>query len=246
MTAASAASSSRTRPRSTACSRPGDQRRAASAGCSRGSDPGASGAPPSTSSSPVDSTPTRGPGHDRARRRTPTLASTPRWAGREHGAGGQHDLAACARRRRRGARRRRPPTGRPIRTTAVAVGLGVLHHHDGVGARRQRRAGHDAHGLARLRPASVGAAPAARTPTTSQLDRRAGGVGGPHGVAVDGGVVERRDVLGRDATSSAVHAAERVAQGDGHERRAAGRPPGRSGGRPRAGSPDATVPAAAS
>ena len=149
---------------------------------------------PSTSSSPVDSTPTR------ARRARPPfvrpmLASTPRWPGPSTSRPGRPP-------RRR--RCRRPPAAR----ASPALGRLADEHR----ATRRRPAsvsstmttasapagkgapGHDPHRLARTRPRRSGAAPAARVPITGAhrvVWRGPGRVGGPHRVAVHGGVGER-------------------------------------------------------
>ena len=88
--------------------------------------------------------------------RCPRLASTPRCAGTEHGAGAEHlcpggDVATHS-----------PDVAAGLDRLAqvdpfVYAGPAVdrcapLDHHDGVGPRRHRRAGHDAHRLARPRP----------------------------------------------------------------------------------------------
>ena len=66
-----------------------------------------------------------GPGDARRRPRRPTLASTPRWAGREHRARGDDHVARPRRRRRAGARgcpRARPPrTSTPSSPSGASV-----------------------------------------------------------------------------------------------------------------------------
>ena len=82
-----------------------------------------------------------------------------------------------------------------------AVARGRLHHHDGVGARRDRRAGHDADrlpGTDRHGRCVPGREVAHHVQPDRRGVRRARGVGGPHRVAVHRGVRERRDLLARD------------------------------------------------
>ena len=167
---------------------------AAWAGWSRGSGPAAAAPAPSTSSSPVESTP------DPGRRGTPSTSARPEAGQHPEVAGGEH------------GRRPRRPSGRPAgprRPAHVVAGRG--RHLDrrpavAVGAtsarpsrwRRRRRASarrHDPHRLARARPSSpAGSAPAARVPTTAEAHRGAGRVGRPHREPVHGRVGERRHV----------------------------------------------------
>ena len=158
------------------------------------------------SSSPVESTPTRGRGY------AGTVADA---EAREHAEVRRAEHACPARtpRRRPRGRRRRARTWSPARRrvrdehAVVAVALGALDHHDRVGAVGHRRAGHDADRLAGAdRRPSARARPASSPTTRSRTGAprpRAGGVGGAHRVAVHRGVGERRDRLGRATTGSA-------------------------------------------
>ena len=97
--------------------------------------------------------------------------------------------ARCCARRRLGSSIRR--------TVASPVApSGALDHHHGVGARGHRRAGHDAHRLARADRRGRRPRPAATVPTTASATGWSGGgagdVGGPHGEAVHRRVGERR------------------------------------------------------
>ena len=105
---------------------------------------------------------------------------------------------------------------------AAVPRVGVLHHHHRVRARRERRAGEDAHRLAgahrrlRWRTGRDGA-------DDRERHRSARHVGGADGEPVDGRVGERRDVLGRDHVDRR-DASEGVGErdGDGPERPALG------------------------
>ena len=74
---------------------------------------------------------------------------------------------------------------------AVVVGFGVLLDEDGVGTGRHRRAGEDAHGLARPDGAVVAVAGGGHADDL-QGGRHVGGIGGAHGVAVHRGGIEGR------------------------------------------------------
>ena len=77
----------------------------------------------------------------------------------------------------------------------------VLDHGDRGGARRHRRAGHDADRFARAdRPTGGGSR--GRLAHHGQLGRGVDEIDGADGVPVDGAVVERRDVLARDHVGS--------------------------------------------
>ena len=191
------ASSSPAMPRSTA-SQPASRERARSMGRLESRiRPGASGSGSSTatSSSPVESTPTRARRVTRTRA-TPMLASTPRWAGPEQRPGREHRRAGdqvAARRPHMVAGRGDGP-----HQHAVAVAGGAFHHHDRVGAGRDRRAGHDPDRLARPdRPVGrpAGGQVAHHPQPHRRLEGRADGVGGLQRVAVHGRVGERRDRL---------------------------------------------------
>ena len=83
------------------------------------------------------------------------------------------------------------------RNAVVVERVDVLEADDGVGARRDRRAGHDADGAAGF-DGDAGPMPRACLPDDVQLHRRVlagvGGVGRDDRVAVHGGIVERRQV----------------------------------------------------
>ncbi len=88
-----------------------------------------------------------------------------------------------------GRHRPREPNG------VVADPFGVLDHDHGVGTGRHRRSGHDPDRL--TRPDRHGRSDTGGEFTDhTQFHRNVGDVVGPHGVAVDGGVVERWHVLG--------------------------------------------------
>ena len=146
------------------------------------------------------------------------LASTPRWAGRSTVPAASTTSPA---RTSSPARRTASPAATVLairtRSPVASVSSTMTTASAPVG---HRRTGHDAQGLARLHGA-VGRGAGGEDADGLQLDRGAGGVGGPHGVAVDGGVVERRHRLGRHDVGGQ-DAAEGVAQGDGTrgERRA--------------------------
>ena len=175
----------------------GDERQQHRAGCDSRIWPGCQrSAPSSTSSSPVDSTPTRGAAHTATSVR-PMLASTTEVSRADDGARGDSDRVAAAhvvagrphgvaggRGRCRCARRRSTASVSSTITMASAPG--------GTGAPVMIR-------IASPGPTGVvGAAPAASVPTTRSSHRRVGAASADlHGVAVDRGVGERRDVLGR-------------------------------------------------
>ena len=146
--------------------------------------PWRSGSPGATSSSPVTTTQTRG------RAVTAELGDA---AGRDRGER-ERAAAGCPPRRRPLPRRHpcpgaaRGPDDRRVRERdAVAVHVRALDRHDGVGARRQRRAGGDRHRRVRLELRGIVAG------ERSACDRQLGaGVLGAHGEAVHRGVVERR------------------------------------------------------
>ena len=125
--------------------------------------------------------------------------------GAEHGLVGGHVLA-------RPADRLPGVDGLEDPDRVVVDRLGVLDHHHCICADRHRRAGHDAHCVARtdLDGRGLAGCDRARDP---QRRRGLGGVGGDHRKAVDRSVVERRhelaghDRLGRDQ-------AECVSDGD--------------------------------
>ena len=230
--------------------RPPRPARAAWAGWSRGSGPGPSGAPGGTSSSPVDSTPTRGRGWA-STSVAPMPASTPRWPGVSTLAGGEHRVAGV----QVVARGPHVQARRHLRLDrhdgAVGAALGALDHHDRVGAVGHRRAGHDPHRLARRRARGRrGGRPPPRPRPAARPARLggAGGVGRPHGVAVHRRVGERRHVR-RRRDGLGEHEPGRV--GPGHRQRARrqrrrparGRGPGprRAGSRPAARSADALL-----
>ncbi len=87
--------------------------------------------------------------------------------------------------------------------------LGVLHHHDRVGASRHRRAGHDPDRLP-FHEHVVGGRPGGHLVDDAQLDRHRGDVGTAHGVPVDGRVDERRHVLRGDDRGGEGQPASRV------------------------------------
>ena len=193
--------------------------------------PGASG-PDSTSSSPVESTPTRARGIRAARGGRRCVASTPMRAAVEH-----RRRARTPRRRPRGRRRRGArAAGLDLQgheDAVVAVARGALDHHDRVGTVGHRRAGHDPDRLARSdrdgRRVPGGELADHPEPHRVLLGWHRG-VGGPHRVAVHRGVRERRHRLGR-ADPLGEHEPERVG---------AGRPRPARGGAPRRGPRPAT------
>ena len=195
MVARMASSSSRTCPRSTGVN-PASATRASSVGrlLSR-IWPGCSGAGPTTSSSPVDSTPTRG----RRERRHRGDAER-----RQHADPGGRDLVARRQHLLAGLQvlAHGPQVGAGVDRHLDADGaaavepLGPLDHDDGVGAVGDGGAGEDPHRLPGPEQ-PVGRVPGRHLRHHGQGDGRAGDVGGPHRVAVHGGVGERRDGLGR-------------------------------------------------
>ena len=194
-----AASSSGTWPRSTG-SHPAWATRASSVGrllsriC-----PGRSGSAPVTSSSPVEITPTRGRGWATTSA-TPSDASTPT-------AGGRHLVADAEHHARRPAGPRRRPAGgcraRPPPRCARRARRRAARSARPSRPRRRRRA---SGAPVKMRIASpgrsgtVGRVPGRHLGHHRQGDRSRGGVGRADGVAVHGGVGERRDRLG--ATTS--------------------------------------------
>ena len=111
--------------------------------------PGPRGSPASTSSSPVDSTPIRGRGWTTTSVDT-LVGQAPEVGRRERRA---RRRPRCRRRprpvRRSGRRCPGRRVGRSPRSTPPASGDTHLEHADRVRPRRQRRTGHDPHGLAR-------------------------------------------------------------------------------------------------
>ena len=102
---------------------------------SRGSGPAARGRPPSTSSSPVDRTPTTGRRTDDRRRRHPRWPGRPRCPGVSTVARGDHDGRRLRGRRRadgRGGRER--PAVSTSTTASSSPTRGALDHHHGIGA----------------------------------------------------------------------------------------------------------------
>ena len=93
---------------------------------------------------------------------------------------------------------------------ALVLAAGHLLHDDGVGALRDGRAGHDAHGLAGADHAGEGAAGQGGADHRERALAGAGEVGRAHGVAVHRGVVVRGHVARRDHVLGE-HAAERGA-----------------------------------
>lgn len=122
------------------------------------------------------------------------------------------------------ADRHRPPHPHSHATvdSAVTEQLGVLHHHDGIGARRHRGTGHDANRLTRLQH-PVGVRTGRHLADDRQLDRGSGHGGGDHRVTIDGAVGERGHVL-RGHHRCRQHQAGGFAARhvDRHRRRAAG------------------------
>ena len=122
--------------------------------------------------------------------------------------------AACPARRAPCPRATSSPTGRMCRPGGrgleeahhLAVHLGVLDRHDRVGARRDRRAGRDPHGLAAA-DGRLGPVPDQRAAHDLQLDgplrRRVGDVGGAHREPVHRRRRERGQDLASATTSSA-------------------------------------------
>ena len=178
-----------------------------------------------TSSSPVDSTATRGRPHHVDRAHT---------AGRQHADLARADLraarAAAFRRARCPSRHRRrivrvAAARRSSIAGAVLDELGVLDHHHGVGAARNGAAGRDrgrgaGRHLDRGRDAAGDHLGVKRKPlrrAVAGADR----IGGAHGEAVDIGAVERRHIDRRDHVGGK-HARQRGAQrlGFGRQRRA--------------------------
>ena len=154
--------------------------------------------PGSTISSPVENSATR------TRRRTSSSVEAeprrraPRAARR---AGGRPAARPRPSRTSSPASRRLAPSFSPGGTiTLIAVDRHVLLHEHGVGARRHRRAGEDAD---RLRPASsaCAAARAGGEPSGDRSSRVSPSrveIGVAHRVAVDRGIVERRQIDRRD------------------------------------------------
>ena len=112
-------------------------------------------------------------------------------AGREHELAGAHVLAGVAHGRTRFDRTC------DVHRGAIGGELGDLDHDGRVGARRHRRAGHDAHRLALVDRAVERGARGQRA-DHPQGHRHLGDVGRAHREAVDRGVRERRDGLGCD------------------------------------------------
>ena len=108
--------------------------------------PGVSG-PDSTSSSPVDSTPTRGAGNTGTSCDVDAREHT-EVRGAEHGAGTEHELARLRRRRPAGARARPAAPPAAPSTPSPPSRDGELDDDDGVGAVGHRGAGHDPDRLA--------------------------------------------------------------------------------------------------
>ena len=171
---------------------------------------------PSTSSSPVDSTPTRA-GREHGAPRQAEAGQHAEVAGREHGAGAKTtwpgrrssparpDVVAGAARPPRSSRRRRRRPACP------------LDHHDGVGARRASGAPvmmrTASPGPTGRRPAGRRRRPACRPP--SSRDRGAGGVGRPHREAVHGRCWRTAARRAAAVTGSASHPPEGLGQRHG-------------------------------
>ena len=181
--------------------------------------PGPRVVPGGTSSSPVESTPTRGRGWA-CTSVAPMPASTPRCPGVSTSPAANTASPAC--RSSPAARTCRPgATSAWIATTAPSARRSVaLHHHHRVGAVGHRRAGEDAHRLARGQGA-VGGVTGGHLGHDRQLDRGAlggaGGVGRLHRVPVHRRVRERGHV-GRRGDGLGQHEAGRL--GPGHRQRA--------------------------
>ena len=81
--------------------------------------------------------------------------------------------------------------------TAVTQQLGVLHHHDRIGPRRHRRAGHDANGLTEQQHA-VGVRTGSHFADDRQIDRYVRERRSDDRIAINGAVGERWHILGGD------------------------------------------------
>ena len=117
--------------------------------------------------SPVDSTTTRGRGRTRTRSR-PTAASRPICGGPRRVPAAQDRVARLHVLAPRGGRAA-PTVGRAAGSRTLRdAAVGPLHRDDGVGAGRQRRAGHDPRGLAGAGRGRRRCCPAATSPTTGR------------------------------------------------------------------------------
>ena len=153
------------------------------------------GSPGSTISSPVENSATR------TRRRTSSVGQTDRGGERhvlrgEPPAGRQHDRALAH------ILAGKPAVGASFQPRrhddVIALGAHVLLHEHRVGAGRHRRAGEDADRLAgadRTRRGAAGGQPSADRKPGFGLGRE---IAVPHRIAIDGGIVERRQVDRRD------------------------------------------------
>ena len=171
--------------------------------------------PAGTSSSPVDTTATRGRGcTDRAG--TFAAAASARWPGPSRvPAGSTRSPVRTSSPRRRSER---PTAGASCSATSRGAAVGELDRHDGIGPLGHRCAGHDPQRVAD-REDVVPGVPGGDVTGDRQHDRRPGAgpgeLGRPHGVAVHGRVVEARQVdRGHDVVRE--HQAE--GRPDGHGR----------------------------
>ena len=202
---------------------------------------------PSTSSSPVESTPTRdAPVHRHLGARR-AIASTPRCAGASTVPAVEHDVAGLDVATRGAGCGRPRSAGTAMSTPSVTVALGALDHHDRVGAVGHRRAGHDPDRLARPdrhRRRVPGREVAHDAQPHRRVGRRAGGVGGPHRVAVHRGVGERRHRARRRRRRPRARARARRGSATvvtrGAARRGRGSRPARPRARPPRSHPSAT------
>ena len=156
-------------------------------------------------------------------------------AGREHGARPRTPSHRPAG-RRPAARMWSPARRRPPRSATAArrrpPADGALHHHHRVGPGGDRRAGHDAHGLARARRRPRAPAPAASVPTTSSRTG-APAVSAARTAKPSMAVLAKGGTSSPATTASGGHAAQGLGQRQRTRAAAAGR---RRGCRPRASS----------